>query len=117
MCAANEFCNFEPDPECGAADRGGECTTRPEICTREYAPVCGCDHKTHATRCVAHAAGTSVLHDGACTDSDRKAIGGRAVDGIGPPPECAAGEINHTSIVHEGGAMAVEGTACCVPGH
>jgi hypothetical protein len=55
-----------------------------------------------------------VLHTGACTEVDCKAIGGHAVDGIGPAPKCVSGETDMGSIVYANGQTSIEGTICCV---
>ncbi|MDQ2645189.1 MAG: hypothetical protein M3020_15335 [Myxococcota bacterium] len=63
-CDAGLYCKYKT--QCGATDSGGTCTKRPEICTKIYKPVCGCDGKTHASDCVAASQGTAVMHDGPC---------------------------------------------------
>jgi len=65
-CPDGTFCDFPMGSQCGASDGGGRCAAIPEVCTREYAPVCGCDGQTHSTACVAHSTGVSVAHDGPC---------------------------------------------------
>lgn len=65
-CGADELCDWAPSAQCGATDVPGVCRPRPQMCTREYAPVCGCDGQTYPTRCVAHSQGISVAHDGPC---------------------------------------------------
>jgi hypothetical protein len=65
-CARDEYCNYEPEALCGAADQTGTCQPTPELCTREYRPVCGCDDLTYGNACEAAGAGVSVLHEGAC---------------------------------------------------
>jgi hypothetical protein len=115
QCSDAEFCNFEPDSECGATDRGGKCEAKPEMCTKDMRPVCGCDYVTHSNPCVAHSVGASIRHDGSCTAADCEQAGGRAVAGIGPPPECAANETQLTWIVPSADAQAIEGMLCCMP--
>jgi hypothetical protein len=65
-CEAGEFCDFPDSAACGIADRPGVCRSIPTVCTREVAPVCGCDGETHTNRCNANARGVSVVSEGAC---------------------------------------------------
>lgn len=61
----NDYCNIA-DGSCGAADQTGICTTRPQVCTREFVPVCGCNGQTFGNACGAAAAGISVASQGQC---------------------------------------------------
>ncbi len=65
-CADGQACFWTTDGICGRADAQGTCGFVPQICTRQFAPVCGCDAQTYGNSCEAHAAGTSVASNGAC---------------------------------------------------
>lgn len=65
-CGADEYCKFDLNAICGHADGQGTCASRPEICTQQFEPVCGCDSQTYSNECMAAAADVGVLHLGAC---------------------------------------------------
>uniref|UniRef100_UPI004056C584 Kazal-type serine protease inhibitor family protein n=1 Tax=Candidatus Electronema sp. TaxID=2698783 RepID=UPI004056C584 len=66
LCPADQYCQYGPDANCGIADMTGICQPKPEVCTKDYVPVCGCDDTTYGNACTAAAAGVSVKHQGEC---------------------------------------------------
>lgn len=65
-CNEGQFCKWTPAAICGAADAGGTCQYKPDLCPAIFNPVCACDGTTYSNECVAARAGTSVSSLGAC---------------------------------------------------
>jgi len=69
-CTVNEQCpvgQYCAGTGCGTA---GTCAPRPDGCFTLYAPVCGCDGRTHGNSCDAASAGTRVAAQGECPAQD-----------------------------------------------
>jgi hypothetical protein len=123
-CEQKEFCGaymyyglqtFETKNECENAGKKNYCTSRPEMCTLEYLPVCGSDEITYGNGCGACAAGVNYWISGECgnKNEDKKYFNlsnGRKAE-IKIIPETASeraverlGELNFTVELKEVGA-------------
>ncbi len=71
-CTSDDDCTADPTShsycakEPGACDSEGTCQARPEMCTTEWNPVCGCDGNTYSNACVAAGNGINVDYAGEC---------------------------------------------------
>ncbi len=66
-CGEGDYCSM-PEGTCRIADGAGVCRTKPQYCTKDYRPVCGCDGKTYSNACMAAVEGINVLHKGLCKE-------------------------------------------------
>ncbi len=66
--AEGDYCVMETGACKDIADAAGVCTPKPQLCTMDYRPVCGCDGVTYPNPCAAAAAGVSVAYRSMCMD-------------------------------------------------
>ena len=65
-CPAGQFCDFLLAAHCSVGSVGGVCRNKPEVCTFDEVPVCGCDGKTYSNDCAANSEGIAVAFPGPC---------------------------------------------------
>ena len=91
-CASGLFCRYDEAQYCGEVSGPGACTDQPTVCTKEWAPVCGCDGRNYSNDCIAHSHGVSIRHRGLCQDAAAAAAGGIGdACGASGKPGCSTG--------------------------
>ncbi|MBW2376284.1 MAG: hypothetical protein JRF55_09885, partial [Deltaproteobacteria bacterium] len=91
-CQTGLFCRYTEVQYCGEVSGPGECAEQPTVCTKEWAPVCGCDARNYSNDCVAHSHGVSIRHRGLCQDAAQTAVGAvGAKCGVEGAARCSTG--------------------------
>jgi len=72
VCSDDKWCDYPDQSICGGFDQFGVCRPRPEVCTKVYIPVCGCNDQTYGNACMAAMDGFDVAYAGPCRQDPMK---------------------------------------------
>jgi hypothetical protein len=70
-CPSGQYCDYGLG-KCNMPDAQGKCRPRPDMCTQQYDPVCGCNGKNYSNACMAALSGVSVKYFGPCDRNRRR---------------------------------------------
>lgn len=106
MCERSEYC-AAPALSRDMCDGAGMCEARPEGCSRELDPVCGCDGVDYTNPCEANRAGARVASNGMCPTDECE---------LTPTPTCCYVDDHCTGrgLVCRGAACVRGGQGTCV---
>ena len=114
-CAAGEVCDLGLNPLC-VSDAFGTCVAKPQVCTADWRPVCGCDGTTYSNDCVRLSTdygNLSKRSDGACPSVDAGVGGSTGTGGstrTGGATATTGGSTRTGGATGAGGATGSGGT-------
>ena len=111
QCDPEDYCQSEPDMNCGSVALGGRCVLRDDACADIGHLVCGCDGHSYGNECEAHMNGIAIKHVGGCSATDCIARGGYVVHDEKPgEARCNDPDEDWSGI---GQGLESETTRCC----